>query len=326
MREPIIFTLNLAPGDTLVSSGAIYDLHQTYPNEYKTTFRGTASYLFENNPYIEQLTPEEEKNARCIKLGYPLVHKSNSIPYHFSQAFVFELERNLDRDIISVTLGGKVFLSDEEKYTPPAIPGDYWLIFAGGKYDFTAKWWNPDFYQDVVDHFRGKIRFVQVGAKDHFHPKLDGVIDMIGKTPKRELIRLIYHSVGVLTPVSFGMHLATAVPSSKMDHRACVVIAGGREPVQWEMYPWHQFLHSVGTMDCCAHGGCWKGRCQQVGDNDKKDFDNRLCKYPVDVALQKTKCEYSPLHIPKCMYDIKPADVIRAIEKWYNNGYLTYEN
>ena len=35
------------------------------------------------------------------------------------------------------------------------------------------------------------------------------------------------------------MHLAAAVPTTDGRPRACVVIAGGREPVAWEAYPWH---------------------------------------------------------------------------------------
>ena len=65
---------------------------------------------------------------------------------------------------------------------------------AGGKYDFTAKWWNPSWYQAVVDHFRGRIQFVQCGEEHHWHPCLDNVINLIGKTDTRQFVRLMHHA------------------------------------------------------------------------------------------------------------------------------------
>ena len=65
-------------------------------------------------------------------------------------------------------------------------------------------------------------------------------------------------------------------------HRPCVVIAGGREPAHWEMYPHHQYISNNGTLSCCQEGGCWKSRCQTVGDRDPKDT-HELCLQPVQV-------------------------------------------
>jgi len=49
-------------------------------------------------------------------------------------------------------------------------------------------------YQQVVDHFSGKIQFVQIGAQCDVHSSLRGVVDLRGKTNLRELVRLVYHS------------------------------------------------------------------------------------------------------------------------------------
>ena len=88
--------------------------------------------------------------------------------------------------------------------------GRFWIMMAGGKFDFTAKWWNPAWYQRVVDHFRGRIQFVQCGEAQHWHPQLDGVINLVGKTDIRQFVRLMYHADGVVCPVTFAMHLAAA--------------------------------------------------------------------------------------------------------------------
>lgn len=87
----------------------------------------------------------------------------------------------------------------------------FWIA-AGGKFDYTIKWWDPQRYQQVVDHFRGRIQFVQVGEEGHHHPRFDGVIDLRGRTDQRQLIRLVYHAQGVLCGVTSLMHFAAAVP------------------------------------------------------------------------------------------------------------------
>jgi hypothetical protein len=62
-----------------------------------------------------------------------------------------------------------------------------------------------------------------------------------------------------------------------------VVVAGGREPVQWEAYPTHQFLHTVGLLPCCAGGGCWRSRTVPLGDGEGHDHADRLCLRVVKI-------------------------------------------
>ncbi len=257
-------------------------------------------------------------------MHYPLIHQSNQRPYHFLHGYHQYLEQKLSVSIPVSQFCGDVHLSEEEKQAPPphaekGIPEHFWIVIAGGKYDFTAKWWNPQSYQAVVDALSGRVAFVQCGEEGHWHPRLSGVIDLVGQTTLRQLVQLIYHADGVLCPVTLAMHLAAAVPTKRdrPRHRAAVVVAGGREPPHWEAYPAHQFLHTLGALPCCHHGGCWKSRCQTVGDGDLKDrYD--LCQAPVQVSPE--------LQIPKCMTMITPQDVIRRIELYYEGGALTYQS
>jgi hypothetical protein len=186
-------------------------------------------------------------------------------------------------------------------------PTPFWIVVAGGKRDFTIKHWAHDRFQAVVNHFLGRIQFVQVGDMSHDHKPLQNVIDLRGKTDLRQFVRLVYHADGVLCPVTLAMHLAAAVPvkPGKLRNRACVVPAGGREPAQWEAYPHHQYLHRNGTLRCCDNGGCWKARVVPLGDGDEKDNPNNLCQNVVRLSS-------GPL--PRCMDMIKVSDVIRAIE------------
>src|SRR5207244_2786381 len=101
---------------------------------------------------------------------------------------------------------GDIHLSAEEKQAPPpgaeeGVPERFWIVMAGGKRDFTAKWWDPAAFQQVVDHFRGRITFVQCGEAGHWHPPLNGVVNRVGKTTTREFVRLMHHADGVLCPV-----------------------------------------------------------------------------------------------------------------------------
>lgn len=302
----------LSPGDVLMLTTAIRDLHLAYPGQFETDVRTSVDAIWENNPYITRL-PDSTPGVETIEMHYPSVHQSNQRPYHFIHGYAQYLEERLGVRIPLTRFHGDIHLSPEEKSSPPIdgidIPDLFWIIVAGGKYDFTAKWWNPDYFQQVVDHFQGQIQFVQCGEKGHWHPPLKNAINLVGKTNTRQFIRLMHYAAGVICPVTFAMHLAAAVEtrSGRPKHRPCVVIAGGREPTSWEAYPNHRYLSTAGMYSCNPDGGCWKSRCQLVGDGDVKDRKD-LCEQPVQITPE--------LRIARCMHDIKPSDVIRWIEAY----------
>ena len=316
-----------SPGDILMLTAAVRDLCRAFP-DWQVDVRTSCPDLWKNNPYLTPLS-EEEQGVRVIDMHYPLIHKSNTLPYHFIHGFRMYLEEVLKVKIPAGEFKGDVHLSDEERDWPTWLEEveegeEFWIVVAGGKLDFTAKWWDPNYYQIVIDHFRSKIRFVQVGCSEHFHYRLRGVVDLIDKTSIRQLVQLMYHAAGVLCPVTFAMHLAAAVPTrpGRPRNRPCVVVAGGREPPQWEAYPYHRYLAVNGALPCCDNGGCWKSRCTLVGDGDEKDFKD-LCVYPVTV---RSSVEYprhkiaGELRIPRCMRMVTPGDVIRAISLYLDWG------
>jgi len=318
----IIFRNSQAPGDILMMTAAVRDLKLAHPH-ILIDVRTSASEIWENNPHITDLD-EKEDGVEVYKLEYPLIHTSNQGQHHFIHGFRKDMERKTGLSIEPTLFEGDIHLSDSEKawmsqVKEQGIDNKFWIIMAGGKFDYTCKWWDPNYYQEVVDHFKGKITFAQCGEEGHWHPELEGVVNLVGKTDLRQFIRLIYHSIGVLCPVTFAMHAAEAVEFKHgYKHRPCVVVAGGREPSQWEKYPHHRFLETNGALSCCDDGGCWKSRCQKVGDGDSKDNEDSLCVNPIKV-------EDRDLYIPKCMDMIKPADAIRAIEMYYEGGVLEYE-
>jgi hypothetical protein len=312
--QKLILRNSLSPGDILMLTAAVRDLHRCHPGQFATDVRTSCPALWEHNPWLTPLD-DDDPEARQIECHYPLIQESNSRPFHFLHGFCRYLNAELGLNIEPTEFRGDIHLSAAEREAPPLITervdvsAPYWIVVAGGKYDFTIKWWHRRRWQAVVDHFAGRVQFVQVGEKGHYHPRLDGAIDLRFSTTLRELVQLVYHAEGILCPVTLLMHLAAAVPlpPGRKRARACIVVAGGREPSHWEAYPTHQYLHTVGALDCCGTGGCWKSRTVPLGDGDRRDSDS-LCTNVAATGLAR------------CMEMITSSEVIMQVERYANEG------
>ena len=317
MPRKLILRNFQSPGDIVMLTAAVRDLHRAHPGEFLIDVRTPCPDLWLNNPYLTPLS-EDDPDVDVIDCHYPLIHSSNHTPVHFLQGFLRFLNEHLGVMSHVTEFKGDIHLADIEKRWFAAVealdgpPQPFWLIVAGGKFDYTIKWWDHDRYQQVVDYFDGRIRFVQVGEEAHHHPPLKGTIDLRGQTTLRQLVRLVHHAEGVVSPVTLVMHLAAAVetPEGRPRGRPCVVIAGGREPPHFTAYPHHQFIHRVGALTCCDQGGCWKSRTVALGDGDAKDAPGELCVNVVDNRL------------PRCMDMITARDVIDRIELYFDGGLL----
>jgi ADP-heptose:LPS heptosyltransferase len=312
MQKLILENL-LSPGDILMLTAAVRDLHRCHPGRFATDVRTSCPALWDNNPWLTPLEDDDPEVQRLV-CHYPLIHESNNRPFHFLHGFTRYLNEQLGLAIEPTEFRGDIHLSTEELAAPPLITEragvspPYWIIVAGGKYDFTIKWWHRRRWQAVVDHFAGRVQFVQVGEKGHYHPRLNGTLDFRFATTLRELVHLVYHADGILCPITLIMHLAAAVPlpPGRKRARGCVVVAGGREPSHWEAYPTHQYLHTVGALDCCGLGGCWKSRTVPIGDGSSHDRDS-LCTNVTSSGLAR------------CMEMITPEEVIVYVERYLEN-------
>jgi Glycosyltransferase family 9 (heptosyltransferase) len=307
MRKLILRNFQ-SPGDILMLTAAVRDLHRSHPGEFLTDVRTPFPDLWLFNPYISPLD-DKDSDVEIVDCHYPLINRCNSTPCHFLHAFPAYLNEVLGLRIRVTDFKGDIHLGEVEREwlallaERKSFDEPYWLLVSGGKRDYTIKWWDPARHQQVVDHFRGRIQFVQVGEASHHHPALDGVVDLRGQTTLRQLIRLMHYADGAVSPVSLLMHLAAAVetPPGHSKSRPCVVVAGGREPPHFTAYPHHQYIHTVGALACCDNGGCWKSRVAPLGDGDDKDRPEELC---VDVVGS----------LPRCMDMITADEVIRRIE------------
>ena len=345
--EKLLLTNFQSVGDVLMLTRAVADLKAAYPHDYEIHVNTGHPEIWNNNPNVilEQISPHATvEGMRRVACHYPVINHSNRLPRHFVEAFHRYLEIVLNRPIPIREFRGDIYLSEQEKNEYPVLGTDgepllYWVVVAGGKHDFSAKWTIPGYIEDALTIVRntigpGKIKFVQIGQAVHWHPRLKhpDVIDRIGQTNIRDVLQLIYHCDGVLCPVTFAMHAAAAVPIKRPPFefeeelppsasenlrpggplRPCVVIAGGREPAHWERYPGHRFLENVGALPCCSYGGCWRSRAQKIGDGDGKDTTG-LCLNPV---------QHGEFVFAKCISMIRPAMIADAMLSYYDGGAL----
>lgn len=316
--DKLILKCGFSPGDIVMLTAAVRDLHLCYPKRFLTDVRTLCPDLWENNPHITPLR-DDDGSADVIDCRYPLINRCDTTPYHCLHGFAEFLSERLNVQIKLSAFGGDIHLAAQEKawYSQVhEVTGEdtpFWIVSSGGKYDVTVKWWSPERYQRVIDYFRKKIVFVQVGQRGHHHPKIEGAIDLRGRTTLRELTRLVYHADGVLSPVTCLMHMAAAVEwkRNRQALRPCVVIAGGREPAHWEQYPGHQFIHTIGSLNCCAKSGCWRDRTTPLGDGDPRDQSHRLCLSVMN-------------NLPRCLDLITVDEVVHRIETYYSGGALEY--
>jgi ADP-heptose:LPS heptosyltransferase len=303
VAEPrkLILKNYLSPGDVLVMTAAIHSLHKAYPGKFRVAVDTSAQAFFEHSPDVEPLEKAREEKWEEVQMHYPLIQECNQRAVHFLEGYVQYLNDNLQVPVRLSVNRPQIWLSNEEKAWMNQVEeqlgykGRFWVVNAGRKSDFTCKHWGTENFQRLVDLLRGKIVFVQIGSSEHHHPPLKNVLNLVGKTDLRQLVRLFWHADGVVTGVSMPHHLAAAL------EKPSVTVMGGREPVTWNSYPKCQLLHTVGSLSCCRSGGCWKSRTVALPDNAEQN--GSLCEQP----------QPGEPALPRCMVMIKPERVAEAV-------------
>lgn len=304
----LLLKCRLAPGDVMTMTAAVRSLHAAYPGKYRVDVDTTCMPIWENNPDIETFGTEERQNAFSVDMHYPMINESNQRLQPFLAGYTEFLGSVLGLHIPLMCSTPQLHLSEQERgwisqvgeMTGRANPR-YWVINAGSKSDFTAKQWPVEYFQEVVNATRHRWEWVQIGecSGGHNHPDLEGVINLRGKTTPRQLFRLVYHSLGALGPVTFLQHVAAALK------KPYICLLGGREPVPWVQYPLQQTLHTVGQLDCCKDGACWKTRVVPL--KDAKDNGGNSCLDP---------CISWKMPVARCMTMIRPEDVIQTMQRY----------
>lgn len=301
-ERALILKNSLSPGDVLVMTAAVYSLHRQHPGRFLTAVETTADALFEGNPDIVSKERAYEEGGQLLEMHYPAVHQSNQRGIHMMAGYCEWLEDRLGVKVPLLTNRPMLYVRYREKtwINQVAETGDeqpFWLLNAGVKQDYQAKQYPH--YQKVVDLLQGRVRFVQIGERHHLHRPLTGVAHgFLGKTDCRQLVRLVYNCQGVVSGVSFPMHLAAAL------QKPAVILAGGREPRAWNTYPKQVLFSTVGQYDCCREEACWRSRVRKMGDNSEQD--NSLCTLPAETDPPAGRC----------MAEIEPERVAEEIWKF----------
>lgn len=293
-------------------SAAIESLHRTHPGRYLTGVQTTCDAIYQHNPRVVQV-PKGLPGGRFLDLEYPLVNRSNQEPRHFMEGYCMDLAEKLGVPVPLTVNRPFLYLSEQEQKGVNQVqeitgkPTKAWLINCGFKPCYTTKAWSHESYQAVVDATAGKIQWVQVGAADrgHVHRPLRGAINLVGKTDARQLIRLAWHAQGGLGPSTFLQHIMAAW------RKPYVCVHRAAEPISWITYPNQIVISRLGTLPCCADKACWKSRTVPLGDGK----DRSVCDRPVFGLSQPE---------PRCLALIRPEEVVRAVESFYEGGVLTY--
>lgn len=124
------------------------------------------------------------------------------------------------------------------------------------------KQWPIERMQAVVNHFAGRLKFVQIGSLSD--PPLGGVTDLRGKTTLRATAAVLARARLFVGLVGFLMHLARAVDCPG------VIVYGGREPPELTGYPCNENL---------AH----RPQCAPCWQRNRCDFGH-VCMESIDTA------------------------------------------
>jgi hypothetical protein len=348
--------------DALMLTAAVRDMQTHSYGGYVVDVHTLGMPLWDYNPYISRLDwravpydgeselaaneygfPEHKTKIICYDTEIQVVYCSaggsfaassrlkNLNAYHRIHSFGHDIADKLGLSTVLPIgeLKGVVNLSDIEKSWISQVEEsknfkNFWLIQTGGPDTQSSRWWDVERYQRVVDEFKDKITFVQVGAAGEHHPRLNGVLDFVGKTDIRQIIRLMYHAAGYVGAPGFLMHLAAATPTRPYERngrprppvKAAVIISGGQEPYQWFAYENHQILHTNGMLPCCEVGGCGKTRCEVK--HRLEPHPEQLCSLPVPIGRDRI--------VPKCLDMITVKMVVDRIAWHFEGGAYFYDN
>jgi len=316
-KEKLLLTTQLSAGDIVTMTAAVRDLHRACPGKYLVNVDTNVSEVWDNNPYLDRSITRGNAD-RVIEMHYTdAINQCNQVKTaHFITGYTDWLAKELKEKIPLTEFKPDMHFSKTEIDTPtvPDLEGKkpYWVLFAGGKTDYTAKWWHKNKFIKVVEQLKDEVTFVQVGAAggDKWNPVITGAVQMIGKTTFRSLCRLILGSHGVICPVTCGLHIAAALD------KPCITLSGGREGWWWEQYDNQVYLHTIGgNLDCCKDWACWRSHVDMkyVGLKDGErvmDEGERLskvCLHVVDKDGQKQ---------PLCMDAISAERVVEEVRRY----------
>src|SRR5580698_5897624 len=93
-KRKLILKCGLSPGDIVMLTAAVRDLHRCYPRQFVTDVRTRCPELWEFNPYLTPLG-DDDSDVEHIECSYPLINRCDRTPYHCLHGFVEFLNNQL---------------------------------------------------------------------------------------------------------------------------------------------------------------------------------------------------------------------------------------
>ena len=78
-RTELILRNNQVPGDILMLTAALRDLHRAHPGKYLTDVRTSSPDLWRHNPWVTPLR-EDDPEVERLPCHHPLIHRSHAEP------------------------------------------------------------------------------------------------------------------------------------------------------------------------------------------------------------------------------------------------------
>lgn len=221
--------------------------------------------LFERNPDVDTVISRSATRPGWGELGLPLVplgetkydplRDADEPPAEHALIQMCRLAGVTEK----VELRPYLFLTREEFAAGKLAENQVAMESSGlaAEQSMRNKEWYPQRFQEVCVELRSDLTVVQLGS--HGDPKLEGAMDLRGKTTLRQSAAILANSFVFVGLAGFLMHLARAV-----DCRS-VIIYGGREKPSQTGYVANKNLYS--QVRCAP---CWlRNPC----DFDRKCMD-----------------------------------------------------
>jgi ADP-heptose:LPS heptosyltransferase len=243
-------------GDDVMCTAIFRELHKRGKRSLAMVTRNPS--LFEKNPDVEKII--RQTDARLNRWGYaglPLVTLSHT---GYEAARDLDLPPNEHVLIRLCRLAGVtgpvelrpyIFLTPSELAAGRLAENQVAMQSTGlgAPFPMLNREWYPHRFQELCAELRSDVRVVQIGSSSDM--KLEGAMDLRGKTTLRQTAAILANSLVFIGLVGFAMHLARAV-----DCRS-VIIYGGREKPAITGYVANKNLYSqVRCAPCWLRNAC----------------------------------------------------------------------
>jgi len=297
-------------GDCIKTTTVAKALHEQYPG-YIIEPVMSHPCVYDNNPYVQQyldsptvFNASEEKedkfvtivcrqddrdeDGKEVKNKYS-IHKLKENQATFTQGLFGYINAKYGLDLKITQEEPDLHLSEEEDLPIPELPENYWVVNTGSEYKNTRKQYPRKYWEKIFEALPD-VTFVQNGLTKDNHqpfPKHKNVINGLDKYNIRQTMRMIKYATGVISPISWNMHCAAAFK------KPCIALAGGGEDISWENYKYEGFnyLHTIGSFDCCRAGGCWKDKCDHLEADGTQECMEIIKPEVVINLIKKYSCD-----------------------------------